>query len=201
MGCTPSAPDPARQAQADIEEEKEVIIRLPAPKPDILTLDPAAPSTKRIVKETQKWMKASSIPGGITAVPRSNNPRHFDLTIEGPEGTCFEGGIFKLELFLPMDYPMVAPKIHFLSRIYHPNIDRIGRICLDILKDKWSPALQIEKLCLSIQLLLQCPNPDDPLDTQIAKHWKEDRVGAEATAKDWTLLWASKDGAPDLGDF
>ena len=79
-----------------------------------------------------------------------------------------------LELFLPADYPMAPPKVRFLTRIYHPNVDKLGRICLDILKDKWSPALQIRTVLLSIQALLSAPNPDDPLDNDIAALWVAD---------------------------
>ena len=74
-----------------------------------------------------------------------------------------------MELFLPEEYPMAAPKVRFLTKIYHPNIDKLGRICLGILKDKWSPALQIRKFLLSIQALLRAPNPDDPLSEKHCK--------------------------------
>ena len=70
----------------------------------------------------------------------------------GPAQSAYEGGTFKLELFLTEEYPMAPPKVRFLTKIYHPNIDRLGRICLDILKDKWSPALQIRTVILSIQV-------------------------------------------------
>ena len=73
---------------------------------------------------------------------------------------------------------MSAPKVRFLTKIYHPNVDKVGRICLDILKDKWSPALQIRTVLLSIQALLSSPNPDDPLDTGVADHWVKDEKGA-----------------------
>lgn len=63
-------------------------------------------------------------------------------------------------------------------QIYHPNVDKLGRICLDVLKDKWSPALQIRTVLLSIQALLSAPNPDDPLDNNVAEHWKRNEADA-----------------------
>ena len=85
---------------------------------------------------------------------------------------------------------MAPPKVRFLTKIYHPNIDRLGRICLDILKDKWSPALQIRTVLLSIQALLSAPNPDDPLAEDVAKQWKENEAAALATAREWNAKYA-----------
>lgn len=85
---------------------------------------------------------------------------------------------------------MAAPKVRFLTKIYHPNVDKLGRICLDILKDKWSPALQIRTVLLSIQALMSAPNPDDPLDENIAKHWKTNEADAMETARQWTVMYA-----------
>lgn len=76
---------------------------------------------------------------------------------------------------------MAPPKVRFLTKIYHPNIYKLGRICLDILKDKWSPALQIRTVLLSIQALLSAPNPDDPLANDVSEQWKTNEKLAIAT--------------------
>ena len=111
--------------------------------------------------------------------------------MQGAAETCYEGGTFDLELFLPEDYPMAPPKVLFRTKIFHPNIDKLGRICLDILKpDKWSPALQIRTVLLSIQLLMSSPNVDDPLDQSIADAFKSDLASAQKTAQEWTQLYA-----------
>lgn len=67
----------------------------------------------------------------------------------------------------------------------------MGRICLDILKDKWSPALQIRTVLLSIQALLSAPEPDDPLDTSVADHFKNNREEADRMAAQWNVLYAN----------
>ncbi|KIK64030.1 hypothetical protein GYMLUDRAFT_259079 [Collybiopsis luxurians FD-317 M1] len=144
---------------------------------------------KRIIKETERLV-ADPAPG-ITAAPHDDNLRYFDVTIQGPEGSPFQNGVFKLELFLPEEYPMAPPKVRFLTKIYHPNIDKLGRICLDILKDKWSPALQIRTVLLSIQALLSAPNPDDPLATDVAKHYKENEKDAQRVSREWTEKYAT----------
>nr|CAB3267448.1 ubiquitin-conjugating enzyme E2 35-like [Phallusia mammillata] len=146
---------------------------------------------RRIIKETQRLV-SEPVPG-IQAIPDDNNLRLFHVVIDGPKDSPFENGAFKLELFLPAEYPMAAPKVRFLTKIYHPNIDKLGRICLDILKDKWSPALQMRTVLLSIQALLSAPNPDDPLENEVAEKWKEAEAVAIKTAKEWTRKYAVPD--------
>ncbi|KAJ1795689.1 ubiquitin-conjugating enzyme E2 N [Coemansia sp. RSA 2399] len=145
--------------------------------------------SKRILKEAER-LKKDPVPG-IDVDIVEGNIRYFHAVLAGPSQSPYEGGLFKLELYLPEEYPMAPPKVRFLTRMYHPNIDKLGRICLDILKDKWSPALQIRTVLLSIQALLSAPNPDDPLDNDVAERWKSDEKLAIQTAKEWTLNFAS----------
>jgi len=145
---------------------------------------------RRIIKEVKR-LNTDPVKG-VTAVPAEDNIRYFKVVIDGPVATAYEGGKFRLELYLTDEYPMKPPKVRFLTRIYHPNIDKLGRICLDILKDQWSPAIEIKSLLVSIQALLSKPNPDDPLANDVAEHWKSDEKGAIEEAKKWTQIHANE---------
>ena len=143
---------------------------------------------QRIIKETQKLKKDPV--KGISIEPMEGNPRYFSVVIDGPQGSPYEGGHFKLQLYLPEEDPMVPPKCLFMTKIYHPNIDFLGRICLDILKKNWSPALQMRSVLLSIQSLLNEPNVEDPLNEEVNAIWKSNKAQGEKTAREWTQKYA-----------
>ena len=116
---------------------------------------------------------------------------HWNATIIGPPDSPYEGGIFNLDIHFPMNYPFKPPKCNFTTKIYHPNINSAGSICVDILKDNWSPALTLSKVLLSICSLLTDPNPDDPLEPTIAKEYINNRSLFINTAKTWTMMYAT----------
>jgi ubiquitin-protein ligase len=146
-------------------------------------------STRRIQREHQDLVKDA--PENCSAGPRGDNLYIWDALIIGPPDSPFAGGMFKLEINFSADYPFKPPKIIFLTKIYHPNISSSGSICLDILKDKWSPALTIAKVLLSISSLLTDPNPNDPLVPSVANQYINDREAYNKTAREWTLNYAS----------
>lgn len=112
---------------------------------------------------------------GISAFPESDsNLLHWTGTIEGPEGTYYQGLSFKISLEFPANYPYSAPTIKFVTPMWHPNVDMSGNICLDILKEKWSAVLNVQTILLSLQSLLEEPNNSSPLNAQAAKLWDSD---------------------------
>ena len=115
---------------------------------------------------------------------------HWQATIMGPEESPYNGGVFFLDIHFPADYPFKPPKVSFTTRIYHCNINSNGGICLDILKDQWSPALTISKVLLSVCSLLTDPNPEDPLVPEIAQLLKNNVTQHNATAREWTAKYA-----------
>ncbi|KAJ4845540.1 hypothetical protein Tsubulata_036636 [Turnera subulata] len=145
--------------------------------------------TKRILKELKDLQKDP--PSSCSAGPVGEDMFRWQATIMGPADSPYAGGVFILDIGFPPDYPFKPPKVAFKTKVYHPNVNSDGGICLDILKDQWSPALTVSKVLLSICSLLTDPNPDDPLVTEIADIYKTDRAKYENTARSWTLKYAS----------
>ena len=79
----------------------------------------------------------------IIAYPNDDNMYIWIAYIHGPKDTPYENGIFKLNIEFPPNYPFSPPIINFITKIYHCNINNSGGICLDILKEQWSPVLTI----------------------------------------------------------
>ncbi|GFP82435.1 ubiquitin-conjugating enzyme e2 27 [Phtheirospermum japonicum] len=124
----------------------------------------------RVQKELQECNRDFEI-SGIKVIPKSDsNLVHLLGTIPGPLGTPYEGGTFNIDISLPNGYPFEPPKMQFATKVWHPNISsQSGAICLDILKDQWSPALTLKTALLSVQALLSAPEPDDPQDAVVAR--------------------------------
>lgn len=147
-------------------------------------------TTKRLKSEIKEL--TSSPPSNCSAGPiDENNLLQWQATIMGPVGSPYEGGVFYLNIDLSNDYPFKPPKIIFLTKIYHCNINSSGNICLDILKDQWSPALTISKILLSICSLMDEPNPTDPLVQDIANLFLTNRKEHDRIAHEFTLQYAS----------
>lgn len=146
-------------------------------------------ASKRINKELEEFNKDP--PMNCSAGPVNDDIFHWKAVLMGPSDSPFEGGVFHLNIHFPSDYPFKPPKVTFITKIYHPNINSNGIICLDILKNQWSPALTISKVLLSISSLLDDPNPDDPLVPEIANLCKTNLEAYKANARKWTKQFAT----------
>ncbi|PWA90816.1 ubiquitin-conjugating enzyme/RWD-like protein [Artemisia annua] len=126
-----------------------------------------------------------------------------DALIQGPEGTVYEKGLFKIKIQIPERYPFQPPVVTFSTPIYHPNIDTGGRICLDILnlppKGAWQPSLNISTVLTSIGLLLSEPNPDDGLMCEASKEYKYNKQVFDQKARSMTEKYAKIDASPSPG--
>ncbi|KAK7743579.1 Ubiquitin-conjugating enzyme E2 11 [Cytospora paraplurivora] len=129
--------------------------------------------TKRLQTELMQLMTSPA--PGISAFPGADGDlTKWRATINGVDDTPYAGLVFKLSFNFPSDYPYKPPEVLFRTPIYHPNVDFSGRICLDILKSKWSAAYNIRTVLLSLQSLLGEPNNDSPLNAEAAELWDKD---------------------------
>jgi ubiquitin-protein ligase len=143
---------------------------------------------KRITKELKEFDSFLKESGSIydhriISINIKENILDFEVCFLGPIDSPYEEIINIISIRIPQEYPNRPPIMLFCNKIFHPNIAQNGAICLDILKDKWTPVYTIRTIIMSIISLLSDPNPDSPLNCDAARLYKESLSSKEARRK------------------
>ncbi|RSH89369.1 hypothetical protein EHS25_002481 [Saitozyma podzolica] len=143
-------------------------------------------STRRVQKELAELM--NDPPANISVQPNEVNMSQWEVTIHGPpRPSPYHGGKFKLNVEFGLEYPFKAPLIKFKTKLYHPNIDSDGSICMGMLKaEEWKPSTKMHMVFVALYDLIENPNPDDPLVSSIAEQYRTDRSGYDRKAAEYT---------------
>ena len=132
---------------------------------------------------------------GIKVTINESNLADIQAEIDGPTGTPFEGGKFKLKLVLAGDYPRVPPKGYFITNIFHPNVSKGGDICVNTLKRDWSSDVTLSHVLQVIRCLLIVPFPESSLNDEAGKLFMTSYDEYAARARLYTDLHAARRGA------
>jgi len=131
----------------------------------------------------------------------NDNMQEFYVRFKGPEETPFAGGLWKIHVELPDQYPYKSPSIGFVNRIFHPNIDELsGSVCLDVINQTWSPMYDMINIFeVFLPQLLRYPNPTDPLNGEAAALMMREPKGYENKVKEYVARYASKESVDEAG--
>ena len=145
-------------------------------------------ANKRLIYEYKKIKLDDSLKAGPVD---ETNLFSWWATIDGPKNSPYQGGVFRFEIDFSTEYPFKPPKLRCVTKIFHPNISLAGSVCVDILKSgKWSPAITVRTLLLSLISLLTSPNSDDPMNVEAGDLYDQDRSTYYDKAVEWTRLYA-----------
>ncbi|PKI78921.1 protein PEROXIN-4 [Punica granatum] len=149
-------------------------------------------SRARLFKEYKEVQREKGADPDIQLVCDDSNIFKWTALIKGPSDTPFEGGVFQLAFAIPEQYPLQPPQVRFLTKIFHPNVHfKTGEICLDILKNAWSPAWTLQSVCRAIIALMAHPEPDSPLNCDSGNLLRSGDIrGYQSMARMYTRLAA-----------
>jgi ubiquitin-conjugating enzyme (huntingtin interacting protein 2) len=149
----------------------------------------------RVRREINEFQKKDDCQGIILNLD-GNDLMKLRGEIDGPPDTPYAGGKYQLAIEIPSTYPFNPPKVKFTTHLWHPNISSVtGAICLDILASRWAAAMTLRTVLLSIQALLESPEPDDPQDAVVAQQYTSNRGMWQSTAVFWAQHFAGAPGA------
>lgn len=110
-----------------------------------------------------------------------------------PENAPYNKGAFRIQIDFPPEYPFKPPKITFKTKIYHPNIDEKGQVCLPIISaENWKPATKTDQVINSLIALVNDPEPEHPLQADLAEEYTKDRKKFMRNAEEHTKKFAEK---------
>ena len=105
--------------------------------------------------------------------PKVNDLSNFNVVIK-PDSGYWKGATYKFVFVVPPHYPHSPPKVDCTTKIYHPNIDLQGKVCLNILREDWRPVMDINSVIYGLIYLFYEPNADDPLNHEAADLFRKD---------------------------
>jgi len=133
------------------------------------------PKTSAAEIRVQKDITELDLPSTMkTYFPNATDLLNFTLTITPDEG-MYLGGAFAFSFAINSNYPHEPPKVKCTNKIYHPNVDLEGNVCLNILREDWKPVLNLNAVMVGLQYLFLEPNADDPLNKEAAEDLRRDR--------------------------
>ncbi|KAF2903639.1 hypothetical protein ILUMI_02546 [Ignelater luminosus] len=157
-----------------------------------------SPQTIRsVVREMQELV--ANPPEGVKVQINEEDVTDIQAFIDGPAGTPYMGGLFKVKLALSKDFPQMPPKAFFLTKIFHPNVAANGEICVNTLKKDWKPDLGIKHILLTIKCLLIVPNAESALNEEAGKLLLEHYDDYSQRAKMMTEIHAQPQKVPKMG--
>jgi ubiquitin-conjugating enzyme E2 D/E len=116
---------------------------------------------------------------------------NWTIVMQGPEGTPYDGGIFKLQIKFPENYPFKAPDVKFATCVYHPNIKLdTGEICQDIFATSWAPTQKVQDILEKLITMLRDPATSSPLESDICNEYLNNRSTFDKNAREYTLKYA-----------
>ncbi|ORY06571.1 putative ubiquitin-conjugating enzyme E2 [Basidiobolus meristosporus CBS 931.73] len=159
------------------------MIKLFSMKKEAAAAEKRKPKISAAQIRVQKDLSELELPKTMEVTfPSPEDLLNFNLSIRPDEG-FYKGGEFKFTIKINNNYPHEPPKIHCIQKIYHPNIDLDGNICLNILREDWKPVLNINSVMIGLQYLFLEPNADDPLNKEAAQDLRTDRRHFEGNVR------------------
>ncbi|XP_060064193.1 ubiquitin-conjugating enzyme E2 D2B-like [Ylistrum balloti] len=155
---------------------------------------------KLITKQLQDLYRDIPDECGLSAGPLEDDMLHCQAVIPGPENSPYFGGLFCLEITFTTDYPFRPPKIKFGTKIFHPNVEKDGKICMDFLQSEWKPSFSIAYILMAISSLMHTPNTDNPANPDIANMYINNQEDFVKTAMEWTSAHAIRTSQVYQGD-